>query len=187
MVYIASKNDKIMNASGTAWVLLNCSCDSITIITVGSECVAYLDTLHSTVCHNECDLLIVPGECSQRCNRCVAYRGNLRSLSNRHVKQAADSSRTNAGSHAAFSRLSSPEKCERYHHEHALHTVCQRQITNLHKNAAVTEERGFSLHSSLNDDLVQIMKDNAEAVCTVHPPGTFGRVFFGKHRCRLLL
>ncbi|KAL5488514.1 hypothetical protein EMCRGX_G017457 [Ephydatia muelleri] len=32
---------------------------------------------------------------------------------------------------------------------------------------------------SLNDDLVQIMKDNAEAVCTAHPPGTFGRVFLG--------
>ena len=41
----------------------------------------------------------------------------------------------------------------------------------------VTEERGLSVHSSLNDDLVQIMKDNIEAVCTAHPPGTFGRVF----------
>ena len=44
---------------------------------------------------------------------------------------------------------------------------------------AVTEERGFSLRSSLNDDLVQIMMDNAEAVCTAHPPGTFGRFFGG--------
>ena len=158
-------------------MFLNCSCDSITIITVGSDCVVYLDTLHSTVRHNECDLLIMPGESSQRCNRCVAYRGNLRTLSNRHVKKAADSSRTNAGSHAAFSRLSSPDKCERYHHEHALRTVCQRQITNLHKKMqAVTEERGLSVHNSLNDDL---MKDNAEAVCTAHPPGTFGRVFLG--------
>lgn len=122
----------------------------------------------------------MPGESSQRCNRCVAYRGNLRTLASRHLKQAADFGRTNPGSHAAFSRLSSPEKCERYHQEHALRTACQRQVTNLHKKMQeVTEERGLSVHSSLHDDLVQIMKDNAEAVCTAHPPGTFGRVFLG--------
>ena len=34
------------------------------------------------------------------------------------------------------------------------------------------------MSTSLHDDLVQIMKDNAELICTNHPPGTFGRVFW---------
>ena len=46
------------------------------------------------------------------------------------------------------------------------------------KLQAVTEERGISVDSSVHDDLLQIMQDNAEAVCEAHPPGTFGHVFW---------
>ena len=34
------------------------------------------------------------------------------------------------------------------------------------------------MSSSLRDDLVQMMKDNANVICTNHPPGTFGRVYW---------
>ena len=46
------------------------------------------------------------------------------------------------------------------------------------KLQAVTEERGISVNSSLHNDLLQIMQDNAEAVCEAHPPDSFGRVFW---------
>ena len=135
--------------------------------------------LHSTIRHVDCDLLIKPGESSQCCTRCMAYRSSLRAQVSRHQKQVDDSSRTNPSSHTAFSRLCSPEKATRYHQEHTMRRACQRQVTNLHKKLqTVTEERGLSVHSSLHDDLVQIMKDNAEAVCKTNPPGTFGRVFW---------
>ena len=34
------------------------------------------------------------------------------------------------------------------------------------------------MDSSLHDDLLQIMQDNAEAVCEAHPPDSFGHVFW---------
>ena len=57
--------------------------------------------------------------------------------------------------------------------------VMQRQVTNL-KNIldSVIDKSGIIVSSSLHDDLVQIMKDNAEVICTNHPPGTFGCVFW---------
>ncbi|KAL5510548.1 hypothetical protein EMCRGX_G006110 [Ephydatia muelleri] len=158
MDYILSKDGKIMNRQGT-------------------ECVAYLDIVHSTIRHAECDLLMMSDENSgQRCNLC---RSTLRALLSRHEKLDADTSRTDPSSHASFSRLSSPDKCIRYHREHQLRVAYQRQVTNLQmKLQAATEERGISLDSSLHDDLLQIMQDNAEAVCEAHPPGSFGRVFW---------
>ena len=115
----------------------------------------------------------------QRCNLCTSYRSTLRALLSRHEKHDADTSRTDPSSHASFSRLSSPDKCICYHREHQLRVAYQRQVTNLQmKLQAATEERGISLDSSLHDDLLQIMQDNAEAVCEAHPSGTFGRVFW---------
>ena len=134
----------------------------------GTERVAYLDTMHSTIRHAECELLVIrSGENGgQRCNRCTAYRSNLRALLSRHVKLAADTSRTDPSSHASFSHLSSSEKCIRYHREHELRRACQRQVANLRmKLQAVIGGRGLSVDSGLHDDLVQIMQDNAEAVC----------------------
>ena len=34
------------------------------------------------------------------------------------------------------------------------------------------------MDSGLHDDLLQIMQDNAEAVCEAYPSGSFGRVFW---------
>lgn len=62
---------------------------------------------------------------------------------------------------------------------HALRLACQRQVTNLRsKLEAVIVESGPTVPNSLHDDLVQIMKDNAEVICATHPSGTFGRVFW---------
>ena len=130
--------------------------------------------------HAECEILITPGEDGHHCcSRCKAYRCNLRALVSRHEKHASDTSCTDPSSHAAFSRLSSPLKCTRYHQEHALRIACQRQVTNLKKKLeAAIDGSGLMVSSSLHDDLVQIMKNNAEVICTTHPPGTFGRVFW---------
>ena len=115
----------------------------------------------------------------QHCNLCTSYWSTLRALLSRHEKHDADTSRTDPSSHASFSRLSSPEKCIRYHREHQLRVAYQRQVTNLQiKLQAATEERGISVDSSLHDDLLQIMQDNSEAVCEAHPSGSFGRVFW---------
>ena len=115
----------------------------------------------------------------QRCNLCTSYRSTLRALLSRHEKHDADTSHTDPSSHASFSRLSSPDKCIRYHREHQLRVAYQRQVTNLQmKLQAATEERGISVDSSVHDDLLQIMQDNAEAVCEAHPSGSFGRVFW---------
>ncbi|KAL5505481.1 hypothetical protein EMCRGX_G006918 [Ephydatia muelleri] len=92
VTYIMSNYGRIMNASGT-------------------ECVAYLDIIHSTIRHAECELLVIPDENSgQRCHRCTPYRSNLWALLSRHVNHDTDASRTDPNSHASFSRLSSPEK-----------------------------------------------------------------------------
>ncbi|KAL5502150.1 hypothetical protein EMCRGX_G008874 [Ephydatia muelleri] len=156
--YILSKDGKIMNLQGT-------------------ECVAYLDIVHSTIRHAECYLLMMSEENSgQRCNLCTSYRSTLRALLSRHEKHDADTSRTDPSSHVSFSRLSSTKKCIHYYREHQPY---QRQVTNYQMTLqAATEERGISVDSSLHDDLLQIMQDNAEAVCEAHPPGSFGRVFW---------
>ena len=146
----------------------------------GTECVAYLDIVHSTIRHAECDLLMTSDENSgQRYNLCTSYRSTLRALLSRHEKHDADTSRTDPSSHASFSHVSSPEKCIRYHREHQLRVAYQRQVNNLQmKLQAATEERGISVDSSQHDDLLQIMQDNAEAVCEAHLSGSFGRVFW---------
>ena len=46
------------------------------------------------------------------------------------------------------------------------------------KLQVATEERGISVDSGLHYDLLQIMQDNAEAVCEAYPSGSFGRVFW---------
>ena len=119
----------------------------------------------------------------------MAYRSNLRALVSRHDKQASDSKRTDPHSHATFSHLSFiPDKCTRYHKEHELRKACQRQITNLKQRLeGATEKRGITEDSSLNNDLLHMMKENAKAFCDAHPPGTFGRISFERVRCRLLL
>ena len=80
----------------------------------GTECVAYLDIIHSTICHAVCELLVMSDENSdQRCNRCTSYRSTLRALLSCHVKLDADTSYTDPSSNASFSHLSSPDKCIR--------------------------------------------------------------------------
>ena len=112
-----------------------------------AQSVLHISTciIHSTIRHAECELLVIPDENSgQRCNRCTAYRSNLRALLSRHVKHDTDASRTDPSSHASFSRLSSPEKCIRYHQEHELQRACQRQVTNLRmKLQSVTRREAY--------------------------------------------
>ena len=138
--------------------------------------MAFLDTFHSTIRHSECEVLLSPGEDGIHCcSRCKAYRCNLRALVSRHQKHASDTSSTDPGSHAPFSHLSSPQKCTRYQtsmlYEYLV-TILKKKLDD------VIEESGLTVSTSLHDDLVQIMKDNAEVICTNHPPGTFGRVFW---------
>ncbi|KAL5487220.1 hypothetical protein EMCRGX_G019797 [Ephydatia muelleri] len=63
--------------------------------------------------------------------------------------------------------------------EHELWKAFQRQITNLKQRLeGATEKRETTEDSSLNDDLLHVMKENAKAFCDAHPPGTFGRIFW---------
>ena len=79
--------------------------------TTGTERVAYLDIIHSTIRHAKCELLVMSDENSgQCCNRCTSYRSTLRALLSHHEKLDADTSRTDPSSHATFSHLSSPDK-----------------------------------------------------------------------------
>ena len=127
------------------------------------------------------EILLAPGEDGHNCcSRCKAYRCNLRALVSRHEKHTSDTSCTDPHSHAAFSYLSSPQKCTRYHHVHALQKAYQRQVTNLKKILdTVIDKSGIMVSSSLHDDLVQIMKDNVDVICTNHPPGTFWAKILG--------
>ena len=68
----------------------------------GTNYVAYLDTIHSTIRSSDCELLVSTTEkhTAKCCVRCVAYRSNLRALVSHHEKQASDSKITDPHSHA---------------------------------------------------------------------------------------
>ena len=78
IAYISTKNGKIMNASGKyrlQWKKYDAKIPlSYYENPTGTECVAYWDTLHSTIRHTECEILITPEENGDHCcSRCKAY------------------------------------------------------------------------------------------------------------------
>ena len=88
IVYISTKNGKIMNASGKIYGAM------IPLFyyekPAGTECAAYLDSLHSTILHAESEIPITPGEDGHHsCSRCKAYRCNLRALVSCHEKHTS--------------------------------------------------------------------------------------------------
>ena len=86
---------------------------------------------------------------------------------------------TSPSSHAPFHYLNTPEKAKRYQQEHKLRRSCEHRIARLTQRLAeAVEERGFTEDSALNNDLSQIMEQNAKSMRTTYPSGTFARIFW---------
>ena len=189
VAYILTRKGKIMDASSNCIKVVSCivytyvynTCIMSAHLFIGTKCVAFFDTKHSTIRCSDCKYLVYVSfparEEEPCCDVCKQYRSNLRALVGRSEKRrTSECDRTDPSSHTPFQHLSTPEKARRYQREHALRKSCQRRIGHLLQEAA--EERGFCEDKSLSDDLSQIMVQNAENMKSIHPAGSFGRIFW---------
>ena len=204
ITYILSKKGKIMDPSGmwmhghhqkdthaythiymhmqthTCTYTHNIHMHVVCYFCAGTCCVAFFDETHSTIRCCDCELLVVPDGSSQApcCNRCKAYRNNLRALVNRAEKEREEDV-TKPSSHTPFRYLNTPEKAKRYQQEHKLRRSYEHRLARLTQRLAeAVEERGFTEDSTLSNDLSQIMEHNAKSMQDTYPSGTFARIFW---------
>ncbi|SMN02106.1 hypothetical protein SPONN_484 [uncultured Candidatus Thioglobus sp.] len=146
-----------------------------------TEIVAYSDetTLpFPTIRHNKCELLVQNGR--KRCQDCSYYRHCLRSmLSQKKTANSMTSSRVDPSSHVNYRFLTDEEKDTRLHHLHQQVRATNRKLDGLTKKLEeIAKIQGSKLDKNMDEDMRNIMRENAQVISDTHPAGSFARVFW---------
>ena len=122
----------------------------------------------------------------ERCLRCVKYRDTLRKMLH-HEKQRNSSEIASANSHANYRYLQPIEKEQRLHNLHTLYRSTKTKLDRLRvKIAQATSDSGIQLDEGMHDDMVNMLQLSTSEVESVHPEGSFQRIFWEEQKKAVL-
>lgn len=135
-------------------------------------------TGHSTIRHNECDLVVPSG---RRCSKCEKHRKSLLVMAHRHASDIP-SAATDPQSHTNYRYLSSPQLAERCEKLHNCLIASQKRVSLLrNKIEKLCDDHAVLVNPELDDDLQQIMKKNFSQISSQYPGNSFERIFWEQH------
>ena len=90
-----------------------------------------------------------------------------------------DEDRSHPSSHTNYRFLRTPEKASRLQRLQLSRRQSQQQVTQLkEKVAALVEQRGSTVDTTLHKDLTTIMDQHQPTILETHTPGSFSRIFW---------
>ena len=159
-----SRKGQIMNHSGDVVAYRDDYCP----VTLHGE--LYSSTIRST----KCELLANDVKCSA----CKKYRGVLRSMHNRSLKQDNEK-RSDVSSHTNYRYLKTPDRRKRMRQlkDHLDQSRKENETLKL-KIQQLQEKHGINTDEPLKIDLERIMEDSTNNVHETYPPGSFLHLFW---------
>ncbi|SMN01738.1 hypothetical protein SPONN_7 [uncultured Candidatus Thioglobus sp.] len=143
------------------------------------------DICTKTVRSSNCELITD----QNKCNKCIAYRKNLRALHSRQKKESTQSKQeVEVESHTNYRYLSSPEKKSRMTNLHSKTRALGRQVDQLKKRIEhLTALNGVNLDQTLDGDIREIVNEHDAAVSSSYSSDSFECLFWKQQKeCMLL-
>ena len=128
------------------------------------------DVYYRTIRTTQCSLLVGQGKCSA----CKTYRPRLRAMWSRWSKKVSVLAKYTNNRY-----LNTPQKKRKLEQLQVRASNSEKEVKKLQeKIEQCCERNGVQIHSSLNDDLIQIMSEYAAHVEEHFPEGSFRRLFW---------
>lgn len=154
---------------------------SQTLLNIGSEIVAKVDSIHTgifSIYHVHCEVLI-SSSTEPPCANCKKHRRSLTAM----ISHVQKDERTHPSSHTNYSYLSTLEKNEHLRHLHTESKIAKSRISHLQRNIMeVTNDDGVILDEDLHDDVKQILADATEQINISYQPNSFQYLFWEQQK-----